>query len=168
MGHIKDIIDLLEKFVERRRPLEVRCRFQGDRPPVFFVDVTNISRAEPVVIKEARVHFGMPEYNHAFVLMPREARDLPPKYTLPFSLPYEGAVVKKIITVENPTSLDYPLTLKSPGDLFFAIAKAKPDDSWVELDFNEFEHHQFLKGKVQPVFQRMLIIGRNTESQKGG
>ncbi len=74
MGHVKEIIDLAEKFIERRSPLQVRCFFEGTSPPVFLAVVTNISRGEPVAVKEVRVHFGMKDYSYAISSLPFRRR----------------------------------------------------------------------------------------------
>ena len=165
MGHVKDIIDLAEKFIERRSPLQVTCQFQGDTPPIFTTVVTNISKSEPVAVKEIRVHFGMKEYNHAFVLMPRRVTDISPKHDAQFHLSYDGSILQRHLVLDSPDKIDFSRTLESAPNLFMAIANAKPDDSWIEVDFNEFRGRQFLKGHIQPIFKRMLVIGKKTMSQ---
>ena len=169
MGNVTEIIDLAEKLIEKRKPLQVRSLFEGTTPPIFLVVITNISREEPVVIKEVRVHFGMPEYNYAFVLTPCNPTAIQPKHDQTFHRSYDGCVVQHTITIDHrPDSIGSGTPPRTPAHLFIAISKAKPSDSWIEVDFNEFTHRKFLQGKVQPVFEHMVVVGRKASSQSDG
>lgn len=167
MGHVKDIIDLAEKLIEMRKPLQVRCLFEGATPPIFIVVITNVSRGEPVAIKQVRVHFGMKDYTYAFVLSPGEVTDIPPKHDAKFFLSYDGCAVRLFtVTRQRPGNLGGGSPPETPAHLFLAISKAKSEDSWIEVDFNEFERREFMKGKIRSIFEHMLAVGRKAMSQQ--
>lgn len=160
MTYIKDLHDLGKSLVERRYPLSIEISIIGENPPVFAIAVTNVTKDHPLIVHETRVHYGNSDYSHAFVLSPFEKQSIPPKDKVSFQLDYDTCRIIKRMTSISPPTIDSPLSLNGPEELFRAIANGEEIDSWIEIDFNEHRQRSFKKRKVKAVFAEMLRIGK--------
>ncbi len=132
----------------------------GD-PATIFVGVTNRTKDTPLVIREARIHFGHPHLTNAFVLKPYEAQQIKPGERREFVIPFSGGCrfiknVNVALDKYHPSLGDAPPSWENPAQLFHAIANGDKRASWIEIDFNEFQKRRFRRGKLKPEFQRAI------------
>ena len=93
-------------------------------------------------------------YNYFFHLASYESVEIRPRDRHTFTLEGNPMVgrISQHKTFIDPATLPDP-TFDSSRDLLRAIAQGRPQDSWLEADFNEFEERQFLRGKIHPIFK---------------
>jgi hypothetical protein len=130
--------------------------------PTVVVQITNRTPSLTVVIHHVRVHYGNFDFSRYFELHPLCKTPLPPKDKLEWRLsfkPFEWALGERTRQKTPPISKDpkSPPGIESPAQLFNAIGMGNAKDSWIEIDFNEYEQRKFLKGKVKRVFD---LVGK--------
>lgn len=157
----KPVTDL----ILNRYPISVEVS-SGKEPPTVLLTITNHTPSIPVFIREVRVHYGCKERSRAFKLVPHTTVELKPKQTEEWYLSYEPH--ETIVTVRYfaksqviPQS-DGP-GIESPAQLFNAIGMGKANDSWVEIDFNEYRERRFLHRKIKNTFD---FVGLQTRARR--
>lgn len=156
--------DLVETFLYNRHPLKVSISYEGVPIPHVRVSIQNQTPGYDVHIHEVRIHHGMRERSLSFVLWPSDKVTIAPKDKAEWALDYEPArtIVKRLTETKQPPPYldpDEGPGIDSPADLFNAIGMGRVEDSWIELDFNEYERREFKKGKVKEIFDS---VGRAT------
>lgn len=164
MSHIKELFDLAKQFVEGRRPLYLKTIIYGDSPPVFVLRITNTTKDMPVYIHCVRIHYGHKDYNHSFLLSPNEKAEIIPKDTKEYQLGYGDCRIQRHSNSINDDNI--PLSFSNPGDLFRAIANGRKEDSWAEIDFNEYRYKKYLRGKIKSVFHSIMEIEKKRMGQQ--
>jgi hypothetical protein len=125
------------------------------RPPTILVTVVNKTKNLPLHVHGVRVHLGLKRYSYFFDLVTDGTATIPPKDKRDFHLPFEDTIVGRHYEskeLPNFNAEDSGPSFDGPADLFKAFARSSPEDSWVEIDFNEFTKRRFLQGKLQPLF----------------
>lgn len=153
------LIGLLELFF----PIKIKISVSG-RPPTIVVTVTNKSKEIPVHIHAVRLHVGVKNFTYYLTLEPTSSVTIPPKGRTVFHLPHNDNVaghrfLSKAIPIDDPTQ---PPPFEGVQGLLKMFVKASPKDSWIELDFNEFEERRFLVGRIR------FIVNALIESIKKG
>lgn len=149
--------DLVETFLYNRHPLKVGVRFEGVPLPHVRVEIKNQTPQYMVHIHSVRVHHGTRKENMALVLFPFDKVSIPPKDKREWSLEYEPSKTKvrrnSVMDAFPPYfASDHGPDIDSPASLFDAIGRGDPKDSWIEIDFNEYDNRVFAKGRVSEIF----------------
>ena len=156
--------DLVESFLYNRHPLKVAIGFEALPKPHVSVEIKNQTPAFTAHVHSVRVHYGMKERNLSFVLFPFSKVSLAPKDRAIWKLEYEPAKskIQKFTEMDRPPP--YPPDndgpgIDSPASLFNAIGMGKKEDSWIEVDFNEYDKRIFKRGDVKEIFD---AVGKAT------
>lgn len=110
-------------------------------------------------------------YSYFFRLAPYETITISPRAKQEYLLPFEHTIVGRRYESKQRPNLNEEgasPTFDSPADLFKAIARSKPKDTWLEIDFNEFTRRVFLKGDIQPMFDDITKMAPPNSNQKNG
>ena len=140
--------------MQARTPLTAYVHV-GRRPPTILVTIINKTQDVPLHVHEVRIHLGLKRYSYFFQLTTDGTATIPSKDKREFHLPYERTIVGQHYESNELPNLhaeDSGPGFDSPADLFKAIARSKPEDSWLEIDFNEYRKRRFLQGRVQSFF----------------
>lgn len=150
------IFPIVMEFLDSRFLLRVGIGSSGI-PPLACVTVVNRSRTTPAIIHAVRIHHGSFDYTYSFQLPPFESITISPKDRKEFILPNNANAIKINHHLRTRTRPELDMSSQPsfdhPRDLFRAIKNGGEKDSWVEIDFNEFERRIFCKGKVKELFQ---------------
>jgi hypothetical protein len=158
MDFYKPVADLLLN----RYPIKVKILSQSLIRPIVVVQIINQTPLLTVVVHEVRVHYGNADFSRYFGLYPQSKQSLLPKDKLEWKLstkPFEWVLGERAKQRVMPINSD-PMALpgiESPAQLFNAIGMGNARDSWIEVDFNEYENRKFLRGKIKRIFD---LVGR--------
>lgn len=144
-------------FLQARTPLRASISV-GGRPVTIIVIIINKTKDFPLHVHDVRIHAGFRAYTYFFRLAPTETITIAPRARQAYFLPFEHTIVGRRYETKQMPNLnadDSGPTFDSPADLFKSIARSKPNESWLEIDFNEFTSRIFLKGEVQPMFHNI-------------
>jgi hypothetical protein len=168
MGIFRDIYDVGLDAVEARMPFKISIGIRGE-PPSPCVSITNRTRKSALFIQAVRIHHGQKDYSYSFSLEPFEKQQIEAKDTKDFSLSplipiciSHHQMVKKLPAPDSAAP-----SFDSPVDLFRAIANGNARDSWIEVDFNEFQGKIFKRGAVKVVFAEILRRGVSKPAEPG-
>jgi hypothetical protein len=154
MGAFKDIYDVGMEALEARMLFRIGLGIK-DYPPNICVSITNHTRQSTLYVNRVGIHYGRTDYNYSFTLEPFGQQTIQAKETKDFCLsPIKPVLVSFIQLVKKlpAPGVAFP-SFDSPADLFRAIANGNADDSWMEIDFNEFKAKPFKKGLIKRLFQ---------------
>ncbi len=146
-------------FIMNRTPLSVTISVCGLEPSVC-VTVVNKSPSIPLFVHAIRAHFGSENFSRSFKLDPPTTTEVKPKakceWVFSF-VPFETLLGEHIRQKEKPkvSPPDLQPGIAHPSQLFNAIGMGSPDNSWLEIDFNEYERREFQRGEVQEAFARV-------------
>lgn len=134
----------------------------GLEKPTVAVQITNRTPSLSVVIHHVRVHYGNWDFSRYFELFPQCKTTLPPNDKLERQLsfkPLECRLGERTRQKSAPITKDphAPPGIESPAQLFNAIGMGNANDSWIEIDFNEYEQREFLRGSVKEMFD---LVGK--------
>ena len=154
------LFGLFERIVSERMPFRATMQVEGV-PHRIIVSLINHTKDTPLFVHAVRIHFGTRFYNHFFHLSPCETVEIVSRAKHTFTLDSNPIVGR---FSEQKTQPDFTENAEpsfdSPRDLFRAIAHGKPRDSWLEVDFNEFEKRVFLRHKLQPLLRSVYDMPR--------
>jgi hypothetical protein len=143
------------EFIQQRTPFRIKAHV-GRAPLTIVVSIINRTKDFPLHVHAVRVHFGMARYSSYFQLAPYDSVQIPPRGRTEFFLPFNDNIMGRRYETEaiprRVNDPDEPPPWDSPAQLFLAIARGAPNDSWLEMDFNEFEQRRFLRGRLQRLF----------------
>ena len=157
---MKDLLAPLKELALNRYPIRVDLAANDIPLPHILIHITNRTSNMPVEIRAVRVHFGSDQFNRSLTLIPFGAVELAPKKKKTWRLSYEPdetLVSVNYITPKPPSGEKDPdgPGIDSPAQIFNAIGRGNPKDSWIELDFNEYEKRKFKKGKIKNMFDNV-------------
>ncbi len=164
-----EFFDPILAVLSHRFPIKVQIGSIGVDERFFYADITNRTSNIPVCIRKVRIHFGNKHSSSALHLEPYEEVRLAPKETKQFLLKYNDNVVSRhylSLSPPDPREDTSGPGFDSPANLFNAIGRGKPKDSWLEIDFNEFNGKIFLKGKIQPMIDSIGCYIRDLRIKK--
>ena len=160
---IKDFVRLGLDVLEARIPFRINTFARAEpsgTTPVFFISLVNQTKDTPLFVHSVRIHYGNKFYNYSFVLLPRKTVEIAPKAKFDFYLSYANAetLIQRSELQKTPPEFiasDYP-SFNSGADLFKAIANGEKQDSWIEIDFNEFKSRRFRRGRIKREFSAIM------------
>jgi len=163
--------DLVETYLYNRHPIAVTISYEGLPAPHVRITIQNQTPSYAVHVHEVRVHYGMKEQNRSFVLWPFDKVTIEPKDRHEWSLEYEPGRTKIQTYAEMPTPPPYSdgsdgPGIDSPASLFNAIGMGEAKDSWIEIDFNEYEKRIYKKGDVKAIFDGVGKATKALRTQK--
>ena len=150
-----------EALLYNRYPISAKIIYEGLPIPRVRVEIQNGTPEFTAIIHQIRIHHGNEDRSMAFQLCPFEKIRIEPKDRASWTLDY----FPKEVRVTRRTTYDapppYPSDDSGPGidtpmQLFDAIAYAPREDSWVEIDLNEYDQREFLKGEVKAIFEAVM------------
>ena len=161
---MRDLIRLSLDVAEARLPFRISTTVNegtDEGAPVFFVTLVNRTKAKALFVHRVRIHYGNRFSGRAFVLMPRSTVEIHPRSEHDFHLSFPNAnteIQRALLqkSLPNFRRNDCP-SVSSGADLFKAIAYGRENDSWIEIDFNEFVGRQFRRGLVKREFAEIGI-----------
>jgi hypothetical protein len=165
MDPFKPIYEILSN----RFPIRLEIGATGVDPKFLYVEITNQTTSIPVCVRKVRIHFGNQQSSCALHLEPFEEVKIAPKERKQFLLKYNNnKVSRRYLTPHRPTPREDNSGpgFDSPANLFNAIGHGNPEDSWLEIDFNEFDDRVFLKGKIQPMIDSIGCYTRDLRNKK--
>ena len=154
-----------EALLYNRYPISAKIIYEGLPVPRVRVEIQNGTPEFTAIIHRIRIHHGNHDRSMAFQLCPFEKIKIEPKDRASWSLDYFPREVR----ISRHTTCDapppYPTDgsgpgIESPMQLFDAIAHAPKEDSWIEIDFNEYDRREFLKGEIKAVFETVRKMHR--------
>jgi hypothetical protein len=157
---------MLRNSYLNRNSIKVTIGMDGVEKPTVAVTIINQSNSQPANIHKVTVRYGNFHFSRAFVLFPQSKVTLPTKDKGKWVLSFDQVVITKRTRSKNPDFDHDPNShpgIDSPAQLFNAIGMGNETDSWLEIDFNEYEDRVYLKGKVKEVFD---MVGKTHRSMR--
>jgi hypothetical protein len=153
-------------LLEARSPLSIVTSIREEIPTIY-VSITNRTKDNQIFVRAVRIHFGIPDYTYSFLLVPTGSHKIEPHGTKDFFIPFGATTIQHRQYVKKPPAdfNAYP-SFDSPADLFRAIANGNQRNSWIEIDFNEFEERRFKRGCIAPLFAQAIRMGKERFSKK--
>jgi hypothetical protein len=150
-----------------RYPIKVTISSTGITSPEARITIINQTPEIDVQVHQVRMHFGHKTFNRAFILTPNQKVTVTKKDKAFWHLTYDAniSIIERRIQKDPPSSIspDAQPGIQSPAQLFNAIGMGDPKASWIEVDFNEYEGREFLRGKVQPIIDN---IGKTIKANR--
>jgi len=169
MDPFKPILEV----ISHRFPIKLEIGAYGeadsDDLKYLYVELTNQTASVPVVVRQVRIHFGNQHSSCSLHLEPYEDVKIAPKERKQFVLRYHNNKVSRHYLSSNLPSPHEDRSgpgFDSPANLFNAIGRGSAEDSWLEIDFNEFDRRIFLKGKIQPMIDSIGCYIRDARIRK--
>lgn len=167
---IDKLIAPLKEFAINRYPLKLVIGSTGCERPMVSLTVWNQTATLAVFVHAIRVHYGNKWFSRALTLTPFTTVSLAPKAKAEWVLSYDDTILTERTIQKEPPTAQAPDKqqpgIESPAQLFNAIGMGDKKDSWIEIDFNEYEQREFLRGKVKGAFDMVGNLHRQIRKRK--
>lgn len=141
---------LVEEFLYNRHPLKVSITFSGIDRPTLKMELINQTPKYKLIVHEVRIHTGTKENSLAIILSPFEKITIQPKDRSDWTHTF-GAAGSRFLTVqtmEEDEKMPNGPPVSGLNEIYDRIIERDPNETWIEIDFNEYNKREFMRGKL--------------------